>query len=87
MIFRMDYSIPVENVSKAQEGFATMEENWDGLKLIGRWHEAGSRGFMVVEADDSLSLGKITNQWVDLCEINIEPLMTDEEVCQVLSAG
>ena len=40
MIFRMDYSIPVENVSKAQERFATMEEKWDGLKLIGRWHEA-----------------------------------------------
>ena len=35
MIFRMDYSIPVENVSKAQERFATMEEKWDGLKLIG----------------------------------------------------
>ena len=48
MIFRMDYSIPVENVSKAQERFATMEEKWDGLKLIGRWHEAGN-GFMVVE--------------------------------------
>ena len=87
MIFRMDYSIPVENVSKAQERFATMEEKWDGLKLIGRWHEAGSRGFMVVEADDSVSLGKFTNQWVGLCEINIVPLMTDEEVGQVLSAG
>ena len=87
MIFRMDYSIPVENLSKAQERFATMEENWDGLKLIGRWQEAGSRGFMVVEADDSLSSCNFTNQWVDLCEINIVPLMNDEEVGEVLSSG
>ena len=42
---------------------------------------------MVVEADDAVSLGKFTNQWVDLCETNIVPLMTDEEVGQVLSAG
>ena len=87
MIFRIDYSLPVENVTAAQERFATMEEKWDGVKLIGRWHEAGNSGFMVVEADDSVSLGKFTNQWVDLCEINIVPLMTDEEVGQVLSAG
>ena len=42
---------------------------------------------MVVEADDSVSLGKFTNQWVDLCEINIVPLMTDEEVGEVLNSG
>ena len=42
---------------------------------------------VVVEADDAVSLGKFTNQWVDLCETNIVPLMTDEEVGQVLSAG
>ena len=87
MIFRIDYSLPVENVTTAQERFATMEEKWDGVKLIGRWHEAGNSGFMVVEAEDAVSLGKYSNQSTDLCDISIVPVMTDEEVGQVLAAG
>ncbi len=53
-------------MTAAQECFSTMEEKWDGVKLIGRWHEAGSNGFMVIEADDAVSLGKYSNQWTDL---------------------
>ena len=48
MIFRVDYSMPVQNVTAAQERFGSMEEKCDGVKLIGRWHEAGNKGFMVV---------------------------------------
>ena len=62
-----------------------MEGKRDGGKLIGRWHEAGNKGFMVVEADDAVSLGKYSNQWTDLCDITIVPVMTDEEVGQVLT--
>ena len=29
MIFRLDYSMPVQNVTAAQERFGTMEEKWD----------------------------------------------------------
>ena len=87
MIFRVDYTMPVQNVTAAQERFGTMEEKWDGVKLIGRWHEAGNKGFMVVEAQDAVSLGKYSNQWTDLCDISIVPVMTDEEVGQVLSAS
>ena len=49
MLFRLDYAISVENVKSAQERFATMDEKRDGLTVIGRWHEAGNRGFMVCE--------------------------------------
>tara|TARA_B100000989_G_scaffold282640_1_gene247909 strand:- start:287 stop:460 length:174 start_codon:yes stop_codon:yes gene_type:complete len=48
MIFRVDYSMPVQNVTAAQERFSTIADKWDGVKLIGRWHEAGNKGFMVV---------------------------------------
>ena len=30
-------------------------------------------------------LGKFSHQWSDLCDIDIVPLMTDEEVGQVLA--
>ena len=85
MLFRLDYAISVENVKAANERFATMEEKRDGLNVIGRWHEAGNRGFMVCEANDAVGLGKFANQWSDLCDIDIVPLMTDEEVGQVLA--
>ncbi|MDB2663228.1 DUF3303 domain-containing protein, partial [Paracoccaceae bacterium] len=85
MLFRLDYSIPVENVTSAQQRFATLDEKRDGLTVIGRWHEAGNRGFMVCEADDVVALGKFSNQWSDLCDIDIVPLMTDEQVGQVLA--
>ena len=62
-----------------------MDEKRDGLTMIGRWHEAGNRGFMVCEAKDVVALGKFSNQWSDLCDIDIVPLMTDEEVGQVLA--
>ena len=84
MLFRLDYSIPVENVTLAQQRFATLDEKRDALTVIGRWHEAGNRGFMVCEADDVVALGKFSNQWSDLCDIDIVPLMTDEQVGQVL---
>ena len=85
MLFRLDYAISVENVKSAQERFETMDEKRDGLNVIGRWHEAGNRGFMVCEAADVLALGKFANQWSDLCDIDIVPVMTDEEVGQVLA--
>ena len=58
MIFRVDYSMPVQNVTAAQERFGTMEEKWDGVKLIGRWHEAGNKGFAW------LSTLKMPYRWV-----------------------
>ena len=86
MLFRLDYAISVENVKSAQERLATMDEKRDGLTVIGRWHEAGNRGFMVCEAEDVVALGKFSNQWSDLCDIDLVPLMTDEEVGQVLAS-
>ena len=86
MIFRLDYSIPVSNVKAAQVRFGTMEEKRDGLNVIGRWHQAGNKGFLVCEADDMIAMGKFSNQWSDLCDISIVPLMADEDVGQVLSA-
>ena len=85
MLFRLDHAISVENVKSAQERFATMDEKRDGFTVIGRWHEAGNRGFMVCEANDAVALGKFANQWSDLCDIDIVPVMTDEEVGQVLT--
>ena len=84
MLFKIEYELPVANVTEAQKRFTTGEEKWDGLKLIGPWHEAGNKGFMVVEAEDNVSIGKFCQQWVDLCDMQAVPIMTDEDAAKVL---
>lgn len=87
MLFKITYSIPVENVKACQERFMTGEEKMDGLMVTGRWHEVGkSQGFMIAEADDMIAVGKFTNQWSDLCNMDVTPIMTDEQIGQVLMA-
>ena len=41
---------------------------------------------MIVEAEDMVSVGTFCHQWSDLCDLNAVPLMTDEQVGQILSA-
>ena len=85
VLFKISYSIPIENLKDCQERFKSGEEKTDGLKVIGRWHEAGkSQGFMLAEADDIIDIGKFTDQWNDLCNMDIAPVMTDEQVGQIL---
>ena len=74
MLFKIEYELPVANVTEAQKRFTTGEEKWDGLKLIGRWHEA----------EDNESIGKFCQQWVDLCDMQAVPIMTDEDAAKVL---
>ena len=39
---------------------------------------------MIAEADDMIAVGKFTNQFNDLCNIDVTPIMTDEQAGQVL---
>ena len=52
MLFKISYAIKEELIHSAQTQFAGDDEKWYGMKLIGRWHEPSSTGFMVVETDD-----------------------------------
>ena len=52
MLFKISYSIKEELIHVTQTQFAGGDEKWYGMKLIGRWHEPSSAGFMVVETDD-----------------------------------
>ena len=74
-------------LKKCQERFKSGEEKTDGLKVIDRWHEVGkNQGFMLAEADDIMAVRTFTNQWNDLCNMEVVPVMTDEQVGQILMA-
>ena len=54
MLFKISYAIKEELVHSAQTQFAGGDEKWYGMKLMGRWREPSSTGFMVVETDDEI---------------------------------
>jgi hypothetical protein len=41
---------------------------------------------MLAEADDIMAVGAFPNQWSDLCNMEVVPVMTDEQVGQILMA-
>ena len=45
-----------------------------------------NQGFMLAEADDIMAVRTFTNQWNDLCNMEVVPVMTDEQVGQILMA-
>jgi hypothetical protein len=53
--------------------------------MHGRWFTASqSKGFMLVEANDSKALFRWTSEWADVIDFQIEPVVTDEEAGPIL---
>jgi hypothetical protein len=56
-----------------------------GVKMIGRWHSAaGARGAVIAEADDAVALAKWIQQWSDLIQFEITPVVDDADMMKVL---
>ena len=57
----------------------------EGVTLKGRWFTAShSKGFMLVESDDTKALFRYVSEWADMIDFKIEPVVTDEEGAAVL---
>lgn len=44
----------------------------------------GGGGFVLAETDDPIALGQWCNQWTDLIILDCRPVLTDEQIMQVL---
>jgi len=76
---RQDYE---ERVSRFKETGAPPPE---GVTLKGRWFTAShSKGFMLIESDDTKAMYRYVSEWASLIEFQIEPVVTDEEAASVL---
>lgn len=59
----------------------------EGQKLIGRWHDTGGRkGVAIVETDDVMALQGYASQWSPHLDIEISPVVEDEESAQIAAA-
>jgi len=78
----------------AKWGAMTPAERADagpGVTLIGRWHDtAARRGVAIFEASDPAALSTYLGQWNPYMDIDIAPVLDDEEsaaVARALTAG
>lgn len=56
-----------------------------GVRLLGRWTRADfSGGYFLLESEDSGALTALALQWSDLMEVEIVPVVDDQEVTEVL---
>jgi hypothetical protein len=51
-----------------------------GVKIIGRWHDQGGRqGVAILEASDLAALGRYLGQWNPYMDVDVTPVLDDEE--------
>lgn len=56
-----------------------------GSKLIERWTRADfSGGFVLLESEDPKALAAFAHNWGDLMELRIVPVLSDQELIEVL---
>ena len=75
---------------KQDEGIARFKKSGGlppkGTKLLGRWTRADfSAGYDLLEGDDATALAEFALMWSDLMEINIVPVVDDQELFEALT--
>jgi hypothetical protein len=57
-----------------------------GAKLLGRWIRADfTGGVVLLESDDSKAMTEFSLTWSDLMELEIVPVLDDQEFLEVLT--
>jgi hypothetical protein len=55
-----------------------------GVEIIARWHDlAGRTGVAIMEARDAAALSRYVNQWNSVMDLDIAPVVDDEESAAV----
>lgn len=87
MTFMMSYRLRNERRDEArarfQEAGAQPPAN---VKLIGRWHALTGHGWTVAESDDPIALGKWAEEWNDVLDMQITPVIGDQQLATVFGA-
>jgi hypothetical protein len=76
-----------ENQDEAIRRFrATGGQPPAGAKLLGRWIRADfTGGVVLLESDDPKALTEFSLMWSDLMELEIVPVLEDQELLEVLT--
>ena len=86
MKYMTTWNFTPENQKAIIERFAQNDEPMDGIVRLGRWHVLGTkRGFVLIETDDPVALSRLNIYWSDLFDLQIVPVIDDEQLNKALS--
>ena len=89
MKFMVSWSIDQENWLPLLKKWSSMTPDerasaGEGVKIVGRWHDMASRGGVaILEATDLKAVNRYLGQWNPAMEIDIAPVLDDEESAAV----
>ena len=87
MLFMITYDVLPGNRNEVNRRFIeTGGPPPSGVKMAGRWVSPGGKGFCLAESDNLLAVGKWIQQWSDLIQFDITPVLVDEEVAEMIQS-
>ena len=86
MLFHISYEFSPLERNEAQSRFKETGAPPPGdITMVGRWHSAaGHQGFLIAESSSAVSIGKWMQNWTDIIVFDITPVLTDEEIVEVI---
>ena len=89
MKFMITWNVPPSSYKATVEAFlnsggAPVPE---GMTTLGRWHAPGSRRGWHLAEGDPVAVAEHVAQWAQFCELEITPVIDDEEAAKGLSAA
>lgn len=90
MKFMVKWSIPQDKWVEILKVWTSMTpaqraDAGQGVKIVGRWHDVNARcGVAILETSDAAAMGRYLNQWNTLCNLEVAPVLDDEESATVL---
>jgi hypothetical protein len=85
MLFMVTYKLRPEHRTSAVTRFLeTGGPPPEGVKMVGRWHDASMRrGFVLSDSPDAEAAAKWCHQWADLLTFEVIPVLDDDQVLRV----
>lgn len=87
MLFHISFEYSTANRDTVHERFKqTGAPPPDAVSMIGRWHAAGgNRGFLVAEASNASVVAAWLQEWTELIDFEVTPVLTDGEFRDVVA--
>ena len=86
MLFHITYKVTTGERDEVQARFRnTGARPPEGVRLHGRWHSVnGNKGFLLAESSDLPAIGKWIQEWSDMLTFDVTPVLTDEQIFDVI---
>lgn len=86
MKFMLSWNIaPGDHQSTAERFLQSGAPMPEGLTMLGRWHAPGSsHGWVLLESNDAVALSHHVADWSNLLEIDVTPVIEDEDAATAL---